>query len=138
MDKPILIKFLFENKKSLISYEVIVKNGSIEYVHQGPKVKIDPSQLQITVTANDINILNSYQIRKRSDMEVVLEFIKEEYPTNAVIVNRSFNSMCNEWIAHNNLYKLHIARSRTKDVDLNYPQPWYLNLAYFLLSIITL
>jgi len=34
-----------------------------------------------------------------------------------------------EWRAHNMLYALHIKRNRTRTVDLDINEPWYLNKA---------
>jgi hypothetical protein len=42
--------------------------------------------------------------------------------------------MAREWAAHNLLWDLNIYRSRTKDIDLNYPQKWYVRLGYFILG----
>lgn len=38
------------------------------------------------------------------------------------VLERSNFSLLLEWASHNLLYDLHIARERTKDVDLEYPQ----------------
>jgi hypothetical protein len=38
-------------------------------------------------------------------------------------------------VVHNRLYKLHILRDRTKDVDLEYKQKWYLKVLYSILGI---
>lgn len=51
---------------------------------------------------------------------------------------RSNKSLIREWITHNNLYKLNLYRDRTASVDLNYPQKWYMKIAYFIFSIISL
>lgn len=42
--------------------------------------------------------------------------------------------MVNEWSVHNLLYSLGIQKDRTKDVDLNINQHWYIKVGYFLLS----
>ncbi|MBQ6952580.1 MAG: hypothetical protein IJP81_01565 [Bacteroidales bacterium] len=39
-----------------------------------------------------------------------------------------------ELAAHNALHALGIFRSRTGDVDLNWPQPWYIRLGYAILG----
>jgi hypothetical protein len=54
------------------------------------------------------------------------------------LYHRSVCSLCNEWVAHNNAYKLGYKKERTGSVDLNYPQPWYAPIVYFICSIITL
>ena len=44
--------------------------------------------------------------------------------------------MCLEWATHNALYACHIARDRTKDCDLNYPQNVFVSVAYTVFGII--
>lgn len=95
--------------------------------------------LNITVSEDNIHIENSYTISSPKEMSTILTELKikvayEETPFN----HRSIDSMVNEWIAHNNLYKLGFATDRTKDCDLNYPQAWYISVLYWLLSIIVL
>ena len=47
--------------------------------------------------------------------------IRYEHPKDDCIINRrSFNSMANEWKAHNLLYDLNLFKSHTKDLDLDY------------------
>ena len=53
----------------------------------------------------------------------------------AAIHKRGIWSMTHEWRAHNLLYSLGIKRDRTKDVDLDVNQPWYIKVAYSVLSI---
>lgn len=91
----------------------------------------------ITVTENNINITDSYTYSKKSFKQILNEIKK--YSTNCkVTINRSINNLCREWATHNLLYNLHLFRSHTKDVDLNYPQKWYINLIYFIFGNISL
>lgn len=92
----------------------------------------------ITVTDDNIHIECSYRVGSKKDMIDILEYIVINYPTNKVVKNRSLKSMCNEWIVHNNFYKLGLWKSHTISVDLNYPQEWYIKIIYKLLSIIVL
>lgn len=92
----------------------------------------------ITVTDNNIHIECSYRVGSKKDIIDILEYIVTNYPYNKVVENRSLKSMYNEWVAHNNLYKLGLWKSHTISVDLNYPQEWYINMIYKLLSIIVL
>lgn len=91
----------------------------------------------ITVTEYNIHIDNSYRIDKRKDIKEVIEFIYENY-NNKVIENRSQKSCVEEWITHNNLYKLNLFESHTISVDLDYPQKWYMPIIYKILSLIAL
>ena len=91
----------------------------------------------ISVTDNNIHIENSYRITTRKLITDIIEFIYEKY-SNEVTKNRSKSSCVNEWIAHNNLYKLGLFKSHTVSVDINYPQKWYIPIIYKLLSLIVL
>ena len=66
-------------------------------------------------------------------MKKVLDAIRDKN-LNRIVYIRSNFSMINEWRVHNLLYDLHYKRERTADVDLDYPQKWYIKLAYTLLS----
>ena len=41
-----------------------------------------------------------------------------------------------EWEAHNFLYWLGINHDKTSDVDLDYPQPWYMKVGYWVLGVL--
>ena len=73
----------------------------------------------VVVSDNNICIKNGYLVRGR-DFGFVLNCIRANEP-NEVTANRSNYSLSCEWTVHNALYKLGLFRSRTKDVDLNYP-----------------
>lgn len=49
-----------------------------------------------------------------------LKIIHRENPESDVW-RRSMRSLKAEWMVHNACYRLHILRSHTADVDLNYP-----------------
>ena len=51
---------------------------------------------------------------------------------------RSMWSLRCEWAVHNLCYKLKIKRDKTKDVDFEYEQKWYLSLAYYILGTIVM
>ena len=74
---------------------------------------------EVVVSDNNIRIENGYLARGR-EFGFVLNCIRENEP-NEVTANRSNYSLFCEWAVHNALYKLGLFRSRTKDVDLNYP-----------------
>lgn len=82
---------------------------------------------------------DSYEIRSKFLMRDILYDFRVDYAdTCNVLKYRSDDSMINEWVAHNNLYILHLFRNHTKDVDLNYPQKWYEQPIWWLLSRIVL
>lgn len=96
---------------------------------------------KITVTTNNINIENSYEIRK-NEFHEYYNCVKRNYPKCVVPYKRKYISLDFEWVTHNAIY--HIAKffktnklaNRVKDVDLNYPQKWYVNWAYNILGVI--
>ena len=75
-----------------------------------------------------IHIENSYRIPKK-DFGIVLLRKKVEFPDSGVWKRSQF-SLFKEWATHNGLYALGLWRSHTKDVDLEYPQKWYLSILY--------
>ena len=82
------------------------------------------------ISDNCLQICDSYRYSKH-DMISSLNLIKARYP-NSDIWQRSMSSLRAEWIVHNALYRLHIMRSHTCDVDLNYPNRF--TWAYALLA----
>lgn len=64
----------------------------------------------------------------------ILYKIQEEADDNSAINKRGVWGMVHEWRTHNLLYALNIQRDRTRSVDLNLNQPWYIKVAYPLLS----
>lgn len=81
------------------------------------------------VTINNIKIVDSYKIKDRSKMIEILYAIEYKHP-ECNVFKRSYNSMISEWRTHNRLYRLGIKKDRTKDVDINYPLKWYIELLY--------
>lgn len=90
--------------------------------------------LFITTTPDNTHIENSYLVKSRKDMRRILEAINEESSCGDAVRRIPINTMIREWRAHNLLYALHVARKRTKDVDLN-ENPWYIRMAYAVLSL---
>ena len=75
--------------------------------------------IDVVVRDNIIRIENGYLVKGRA-FGFVLNRIRAEEP-NEVTANRSNYSLSCEWAVHNALYKLGLFRSRTKDVDMEYP-----------------
>ena len=74
---------------------------------------------EVVVRDNNIRIENGYLVKGRA-FGFVLNSIRTDEP-NEVTSNRSNYSLSCEWAVHNALYKLGLFRSRTKDVDMEYP-----------------
>ena len=88
------------------------------------------------ISDNCLQISDSYRYGKH-DMIPSLNLIKSRYP-HSDIWKRSMGSLSAEWIVHNACYRLHILRSHTADVDLNYPNrvEWLYRLLAPLASLI--
>ena len=88
------------------------------------------------ISDNCLQIRDSYLYSKH-DMIPSLNLIKERYPLYD-IWQRSMSSLRAEWIVPNACYRLHILRSHTADVDLNYPNrvEWLYRLLAPLASLI--
>ena len=85
--------------------------------------------MRYKITDNNIHLIDSYLIPKE---KMVWELIKiRNLHPSCPVFQRSFRSLKAEWCSHNAAYFLGIKRERTKDVDLNYPQPWYVRLGYY-------
>lgn len=95
--------------------------------------EIKYKEYSILVTDSCITVVDSYTTTDRPLIRSILECVKSQAPNN-VTKNRSMFSLCNEWIAHSRLYKLGIARSNTRDVDLEYPQSVLHTIAWTILG----
>lgn len=80
-----------------------------------------------------VKVVNSYQVTDRYRIkEILFDFHLEHLD---IKFNRSVKLLIKEWVTHNRLYKLGIKRDRTKDVDLEYNQKWYLKIIYSILGV---
>ncbi len=61
-------------------------------------------------------------------MRDYLQQVRAAVPPDMAVCKRDLESMVHEWRAHNFFYKLHVFRSRTRDVDLELRQPWHREL----------
>lgn len=90
--------------------------------------------LKVTTTENNTNIQDSYKVKSIDHMIDILYRIQDESSSEMAINKRGVWGMLNEWRTHNLLYSLGIEKYRTKSVDLDYKQPWYMSVAYALIS----
>lgn len=86
----------------------------------------------IKVSEHSVHIGNSFLFTNDSDKCRVLHQLFNEYPQ--VLKHRSAQSFINEWKAHNILYQKDIEQERTKDVDFELKQKWYLKIAYWFIA----
>ena len=94
--------------------------------------------IKYNITECNIHIENSYIFTKEDRIKQYLINLKDtvkRYDLSCIVFQkRTIKSLTKEWIAHNVLYKLHIARSHTKSVDLNierWYRIWCYNIIYF-------
>lgn len=90
--------------------------------------------LKVDASETCTTIYDSYKVKSPWDMESIIYSIKAETTEEYAINKRNISSMIYEWRCHNLCHSLHILRDRTKDVDLNIGQPWYIRVLYTVLS----
>lgn len=90
--------------------------------------------LKVNASETCTTIQDSYKVKSPWDMESIIYSIKAETTEEYAVNKRSISSMIYEWRVHNLCYNLSILRDRTKDVDLNIGQPWYIKVLYTVLS----
>lgn len=88
----------------------------------------------VTVSTNNINIKDSYTVTSKDKMREVLFAIQHEHP-ECNSFKREYDEMIAEWRTHNRLYRWGLWKSHTKDVDINYPVKWYIQLIYNILGL---
>ena len=93
---------------------------------------VDGKLYEYDFSPNNIHINDSCAMSKK-DFDSALAAIEEAHP-ELFVWKRTKNSLKRELAAHNFLYSLGIAKSRTKDCDLNYPLAWYVSAAYWLVG----
>ena len=94
--------------------------------------------MKYTVSKNNIHIVDSYLISK-NEFDNELKKIEDLYVGKTDVFKcRTYKSLKKEWAVHNLCYNLHLFRSHTKDVDLNYPQIWYEPFLYNIFGGISL
>ena len=71
------------------------------------------------LSAKNVQIVDSYKIRKQDDMSSILKLIRAEAQKKGFKYKRSHSSWVTEWRAHNYMYDKGMERSRTRSVDLN-------------------
>lgn len=89
--------------------------------------------MQYQITENNIHIVDSYKVTGLLSMVNFLNALKSAHP-ECKVFNRSISGLIREWRAHNRLYKMHLFRSHTKDVDLNFPMSKLGNIFYSILG----
>lgn len=92
-------------------------------------IYINDIELSISVSPSNVHIENSFEVKSKTDMYYIIKHIKEKYPEHNINKLSDF-ILVQEWASHNLCYIFNIYRNRTKDVDLNYTNKWYLKIPY--------
>lgn len=90
--------------------------------------------MQIIYSPNNTKVINSYLLSTRKAIKEEVEWIKENRIARNYKVNRTTNSYVREWLGHNRLYKWNIARSHTRDVDMEENMSIFMELVWLLLG----
>ena len=80
------------------------------------------------VTPTNTHIMDSCMVKSKADIRAYLEGLREASAPEMAVNQRDIESQICEWRSHNFFYRMHVFRSRTKDVDLELKQTWYREL----------
>ena len=67
-------------------------------------------------------------------MRAYLQELRDTSSPEMAVNQRDMESQIREWRSHNLFYRIHVFRSRTKDVDLELEQVWYRELFCYVVS----
>ncbi len=81
-----------------------------------------------TVTTTNTHILDSCEVKSKAAMRAYLHDLRDASAPEMAVNQRDMESQVREWRSHNFFYRIHVFRSRTKDVDLELKQTWYREL----------
>lgn len=79
-------------------------------------------------TPKNTRVLDSCMLTSKAEIRAYLETVRRQSPAEMAVNKRDLESQVREWRSHNLFYKLHIFRSRTKDVDLELQESWWREL----------
>ena len=89
-----------------------------------------------TLSKKNVQITDSYKIRKKADMNGIVAAIRSEAKKKGYTYKRSNSSWVTEWRAHNYMYDKGKERARTRSVDLNENESTLKLLSYKALSLL--
>ena len=82
-------------------------------------VKYGKYEISFNATKNNVQIVNSYRVTAKADMNAIVKLIRAEAKKLGFTYSRSNSSWVTEWRAHNYMYDCGVERSRTGSVDLS-------------------
>ena len=80
------------------------------------------------VTPTNTHITDSCLVTRKEDIRAYLQKLRDTSAPEMAVNQRDLESQVREWRSHNFFYRIHVFRSRTKDVDLELKQTWYREL----------
>lgn len=98
-------------------------------------ITIDGVTLEYVESENNLHIIDSYKV---SNDNLKWSFVNMFYQVLTPKLNRhrTVKSLVNEWKVHNAFYNRGWSVNRTKDVDFEYNQNWFMTLLYAIASVI--
>ena len=81
-----------------------------------------------TTTPTNTHITDSCLVKSKEAMRAYLQELRDAVEPEMAVNQRDIESQVHEWRSHNFFYRIHVFRSRTKDVDLELKQTWYREL----------
>lgn len=81
-----------------------------------------------SLAPNTTHIIDSYLLKTKDEIRAYLQMLRNLGLEHMAVNKRDLESQVREWRSHNFFYRLHVFRSRTKDVDLELKQTWYREL----------
>ena len=81
-----------------------------------------------TLAPTNTHIVDSYLLKSKDEIRAYLLMLRELGKGVMAVNMRDLESQVREWRSHNFFYRIHLFRSRTKDVDLELKQSWYREL----------
>lgn len=82
-------------------------------------VKYGKYEISFNATENNVQIVNSFRITKKADMNAIVTLIRAEAKKLGFSYKRTNSSWVTEWRAHNYMYDKGMQRARTGSVDLS-------------------
>jgi hypothetical protein len=91
--------------------------------------------IQYKLSKGNVQIVNSYKIRKKADMNAIVKAIRAEATKKGFKYKRTNSSWVTEWRAHNYMYEKGMEKARTGSVDLNENESRLKLLSYSVMSL---
>lgn len=98
------------------------------------KATYNGQTIEYTLSKNNVHIVDSYKIRRKTAMKKFLRIIRDEAKKQGYNYKRFESCWYIEWQAHNYLYDKGVERERTGSVDLNEDESRWKIISYSVLA----